>query len=195
MVVWDVSATNTIGGHAVELVGHPRVEDTDKGKAVCFDGQGDALLLSTNPIEGAGAFTVEMLFRPDAGGTVEQRFFHIQEDAAQSRVLLELRMPAGGEWYADTFIQARGGSCALNDPKLLHPAGKWHTLALVCDGQRMTQYVNGVKELERMIGFSPMRAGKTSLGMRINRVHWFKGAIRQVRITPRALAPGELLKP
>jgi hypothetical protein len=65
----------------------------------------------------------------------------------------------------------------------------------VCDGQRMTQYVNGVKELESLIGFSPMRAGKTSLGMRINRVHWFKGAIRQVRIAPRALAVEELLKP
>jgi hypothetical protein len=40
-----------------------------------------------------------------------------------------------------------------------------------------------------------MKAGAVSLGVRINRASWFKGAIHTVRISPRALAPAELLRP
>jgi hypothetical protein len=194
-VTWNVDNTDRIGGRAVTREGQPRVEKTDTDAVVCFDGADDGLVVSTNPIAGATSFTVEVLFRTDPSGAFEQRFFHIQEDDSASRVLLELRQPGGGEWYADTFIQSGSKSCVLNDPKLLHAAGQWHTLALVCDGKRMTQYVNGVKELEGRIAYTPMKAGSVSLGMRINRVHWFKGAIRRVRMTPRALAPEELLRP
>jgi hypothetical protein len=194
-LTWNVDNTNRIAGLPVTRVGQPRVENTGIGPAVWFDGGNDGLVLSTNPVQDAAAFTVETLFRPDPGGAVEQRFFHIQEDGTATRVLLELRQPSGGQWYADTFIQTGSNNCVLNDPKRLHAAGQWHTLALVCDGTRMFQYVDGVKELEGKVAYAPMKAGSTSIGMRINRVHWFKGAIRLVRISPRALAADELLKP
>ena len=32
-----------------------------------------------------------------------------------------------------------------------------------------------------------MKPGRTSLGVRLNQVFWFKGAIREVRIHPAAL--------
>jgi hypothetical protein len=41
--------------------------------------------------------------------------------------------------------------------------------------------------------YEAQKSGKTSLGVRLNKVHWFKGAIRTVRITPRALSPEEFL--
>jgi len=43
--------------------------------------------------------------------------------------------------------------------------------------------------------FKPQKEGRTSIGVRINQVSWYKGAVRQVRITPRVLMPQEFLKP
>jgi hypothetical protein len=60
----------------------------------------------------------------------------------------------------------------------------------------MRHYINGVKELSAPIAvFTPPKAGRTSMGVRINKVYWFKGAIRQARFTRGALAPVEFLKP
>jgi hypothetical protein len=39
------------------------------------------------------------------------------------------------------------------------------------------------------------RALLRALGVRLNRVFWFKGAIRTVRFTHDALAPANFLKP
>jgi len=47
--------------------------------------------------------------------------------------------------------------------------------------------------LSEEIQFTAQQAGTTSLGVRLNKVHWFKGAIRTVRFTPRALKPEEFL--
>ncbi len=57
----------------------------------------------------------------------------------------------------------------------------------------MRHYVNGELELSRKIEFRPQGPGRTSLGARINEVHWFKGAIRKARFSPRALSPEEFL--
>jgi len=195
VVTWEVDNLSSIAGHKVEIAGAPKVIETDRGKAVAFDGQADALFLDANPLKGLAAYTVEALFRPDADGSFEQRFFHVQETAGPSRVLLELRLPGPAPWYADTFIPSGKAQRALNDPKQLHPAGQWHTLALVCDGQQMIQYVNGVRELGARIPVAPLGEARTSIGVRYTRVSWFKGAVRLIRITPRALSPEELLKP
>ena len=192
-VTWVIDNLKSIGGHEVEVVGDPKVVETDKGKAVAFDGKDDGIFLNVDPVEGRGRFTVEILFRPDADGPAEQRFFHIQEDGSPNRVLLETRVPGGGKWYADTYICSGKSQAALNDPKLTHAADRWHTLALVCTGEHMTQYVDGKKELESRIAFKPHKKGRTSIGVRINKVHWFKGAVRLVRISPKALKPEELL--
>src|SRR5207302_11013379 len=41
--------------------------------------------------------------------------------------------------------------------------------------------------------FSPQDPGHSSVGMRIDRMYYFKGAVRQARFTPRALAPSDFL--
>ena len=65
--------------------------------------------------------------------------------------------------------------------------------AIVVDENSFTHFVNGELELSEAIRFEPQLPGRTSLGVRLNEVNWFKGAIRTVRITPRALVPEEFL--
>src|SRR5207244_4068668 len=97
-------------------------------------------------------------------------------------------------WWLDTHLRSKSGQATLIDSKLIHPAGEWHWVALVYDGKKMTHYVNGVLEKEAALEFPPMSAGETSIGVRLNRVYWFKGCIEQVRFDPAALAPGALQK-
>jgi hypothetical protein len=57
----------------------------------------------------------------------------------------------------------------------------------------MTHYVDGERELTGEVEFPPMTTGRTSIGVRQNRVSWFKGAIAEVRFTPVALPADQLL--
>jgi hypothetical protein len=41
---------------------------------------------------------------------------------------------------------------------------------------------------------APQKAGQTSVGVRFNKVNYFKGALRLARMTPRALPPAEFLR-
>jgi len=44
-------------------------------------------------------------------------------------------------------------------------------------------------ELQGDLDFRPINSGCTSIGVRLNKVHWYKGAIGWIRITPQALNP------
>jgi hypothetical protein len=55
--------------------------------------------------------------------------------------------------------------------------------------------VDGVRELEGPVAFRAMSPGKMSLGVRLNKVSWYQGCMREIRYTPRALAAPELQKP
>jgi hypothetical protein len=41
---------------------------------------------------------------------------------------------------------------------------------------------------------TPQKAGQTSIGVRFNKVNYFKGAVRTARMTPHALQPAEFLR-
>ena len=195
-ITWQIDSITSIGGYTPVVLGLPRVVSTPGGKMVEFDGEGDGLQIDTCPLEGAGTFTLEVIFRPDAGGLPEQRFFHLQEDGSDNRVLIETRLTGDGRWYLDTFIRSGMTDQTLIDSTLTHPVGEWYNAALVYDGREMRHYVNGEKELTAVIlSYTPLEKGKTSIGVRINRVYWFKGAIRTVRFTASALSPGDFLKP
>ena len=190
---WKIDNVKKIGSNPVTVIGHPRVTDGPGGKAVSFDGVGDALLINNNPLVGAQAFTVEAEFRPDAGGAKEQRWFHIQEDNSENRVLLETRL-AGNEWFLDTFIRSGENNRTLYAETFKHPIGPWYHVALVFDGQEMRHYVDGKEEMAGPLTIAPLAAGRTSIGVRLNRVYWFKGAVRKLRFTRRALQPKEFMK-
>jgi len=40
---------------------------------------------------------------------------------------------------------------------------------------------------------TPIQTGQSSIGVRQNKVSWFKGAIYQLRISPEALSPNDFL--
>jgi hypothetical protein len=191
--IWQIDTLKSIGGFAPVVVGQPEVIKTAAGKAVLFNGTSDGLVIDANPLTGLKAFTVEAIFRPDAGGAKEQRWLHVQGDSRDDRVLLEIRVD-GDQWFLDTFIKSGEASRALYAESFKHPLGQWYHVALVFDGQTMTHYVEGKAEMSGPLTITPLVQGKTSLGVRMNRVYWFKGAISRVRFTDRALQPGDFMK-
>ena len=187
-VVWKLDDVNKVGGHATEVVGAPRVAE---GAAV-FDGTKDGVFVPAIPLAGAAQFTIEILFSPAEGGPEAQRFFHLQ-DASDWRVMIETRLDGKGGWWLDAFLGSPTGGKALIDPKRVHPTNAWYWAAVRYDGKTMTSFLNGEQELEATdVKFGPLGAGKISLGVRQNKVFWFKGAIREVRFTPAALVPEKL---
>jgi hypothetical protein len=191
-VTWKIDNLKKIGGNAVSIIGNPQIIDAPGGKAAVFDGAGDGLVVNMNPIAGAQAFTVEAVFRPDANGEKEQRWFHIQQENSENRVLLETRL-IGDQWFLDTYIRSGENNRALYAENFKHPVGVWYHVALVFDGTEMRHYVDGKAELSGPLTIAPLRQGQTSIGVRMNRVYWFKGAIRKARFTAKALAPNEFM--
>src|SRR5687768_16093177 len=100
-----------IGGHPTTVVGNPRVVETPIGRAVEFDGVDDALFVDAHPLAGAKTFTWEAMFRPD-GGEREQRWFHLQENGTENRMLFEIRV-MGDRWFLDSFTFSATGNATL----------------------------------------------------------------------------------
>ena len=176
-VVWHIDNLSSIGGHAVSVVGSPRVVKAPFGRAVEFDGKGDGLFLDVNPIAGLQRFTVEAFIEPAADGPAEQRFLHLAEDGSENRAMLETRILPGGTWCLDTFLRHDPASLTLIDRSKTHPASAWHAVALVYDGEKMSHFVDGIRDAEGAVAFAPIGPGRTSIGVRQNKVSWFKGKI------------------
>jgi hypothetical protein len=191
-VIWRLDQTAQIGGLATTVLGTPRVVLDPTGSAVQFNGATDGLFVPVNPIAGCAEFTIEALINPDPTGPAEQRFLHIQDESG-SRALLEIRMTDAG-WALDTFLSSETtkSSHPLLDMTLRHPANQWTWVSLVYSNGHMAHYINSVKELEGPVNFTPMGLGQISLGVRQNKVYWFKGQVREVRFHPVALAPDRL---
>ena len=193
MITWELDNLLEISRHPLTLIGRPTLVGSAL-KAIHFDGEDDGLRLNVLPISSWQQFTIEVIFRPDANGPREQRFVHLQEDQSDNRVLIETRMPSANLWFLDTFIKSGKTDETLYAEKFTHPAGRWYHAALMYDGQEMRHYVNGIKEMSSRVPFTPLSSGQTSLGVRLNQVHWFRGDIRRLRFSPRALGPHEFLK-
>jgi hypothetical protein len=192
-VQWALDNLERLGGLRVTAVGTPAVVSTPLGPAVEFNGATDGLFVDVNPLQGLNRFTIEAVIEPAVGGPAEQRFFHVQETGADVRALLELRLDPDGTWCLDTFLKQGSAALTLIDRAKRHPAGSWHAVALVYDGSTMAHYVNGVKQGEGPVAFVTTGPGRTSLGVRQNKVSWFKGRIRTVRITPEVIPPERML--
>jgi hypothetical protein len=191
--VWAFDRLDRIGGHSTKILGQPRVIDTPIGKAVEFDGVDDAIFFDVHPLAGAETFTWEVIFKPYSGGRPEQRFFHMQEDGTQVRLLLETRL-IDGKWCLDSFAYSKTGSQTLIDRKKLHSLDEWHHVAMVYDGREFRHYIDGELQGGAEVRLAPQGSGRTSVGVRINLVDYFKGAVRQSRMTRRALNVDEFLK-
>jgi hypothetical protein len=190
--LWSFDRLDQLGGHPTTILGSPRIVETPLGKATAFDGVDDALFVDVHPLAGARTFTWEAIFRPD-GGDREQRWFHLQETGSDHRMLFEIRV-AGDRWFLDSFIFTATGTATLMNRGSLHPVGAWYHVAAVYDGKTFSNYVNGARDGSAEVGLAPQGPGRTSVGVRINLVNYFKGAIHSARFTRRALTPGEFVK-
>lgn len=207
--VWTFDRLENIGGAKTTVEGNPKIIETPHGAAVEFDGVDDAIWIERHPLAGAATFTWEAIFRPD-GGAAAQRWFHLAErdprsglltsadhaetgQDANARMLFELRVNDNG-WYLDAFASGPGYSRALMFKDKVHPVGRWFHVAQTYDGKTYRSYVNGVLQGEAEIAFKPQGEGAASIGTRINRRNYFKGAVRLARFTYRALPPDQFLK-
>jgi hypothetical protein len=185
-IVWGGENFNEFGDAKIRLLGTPSIVETPIGGAVEFNGRSDAIFVDNNPLIGLRKFTVEVIFQPVSGGLKEQRFLHIGETHGD-RLLFETRLTDDGKWYLDNYINSGKSDKTLLNKKFLHPLNKWYHLALVFDGENMNNFVNGYKELHGSLTFNPMTQGKTSIGVRQNKVCWFKGKIHKIRVTPKII--------
>jgi hypothetical protein len=196
--IWRFDRIDSLGGHPTTVLGHPQVIDTPYGKAVQFNGVDDALFVGVHPLAHDATWTWEVIFRPDADGAFAQRFFHLQEQDATgadtpNHMTLETRVQ-NGQWYLDAFAVTGANRLALIDPKLLHPAGKWYRITFVYDGKELRSYLGDDLQGSGPIQLAPQGDGHSSVGTRINKQYYFKGAMLMARFTPRALPPDEFLK-
>jgi hypothetical protein len=185
---WQFDNLERIGGYKVTVLGHPKVAV----RAIEFNGLDDAIFLENHPLAGAETFTWEVVFRPDRGGAPEQRFFHLQVDGLDDRMLFEIRV-IGDEWCLDSFVKSGTESRALLDRTKLHPLGAWYRIAAVYDGRELRNYVDGVLQGAGELKTATQGKGQTSVGVRFNKVNYFKGAVRSARFTRRALRADDFL--
>lgn len=196
--LWRFDHINSIGGHPTTIVGHPQLINSPYGKAVEFNGIDDALFVDVHPLAGASTFTWEVIFRPDAGGAPAQRFFHLQEvdpgtgQGTPNRMLFEIRI-VNNQWCLDSFATTNGQGKALLNCQLLHPLGKWYRVTAVYDGKLFSNYVDGKLQSSGELQLAPQGPGRSSVGTRINKTFYFKGAVLLARMTPRALPPDQFL--
>jgi hypothetical protein len=194
-IVWTFDRLSGIGGHTTTVEGAPKLIDTPAGKAALFDGASDVIYVGNHPLAGADKFTIEAVFRPD-GGAFEQRWLHLAEadavngDAQSPRTLFEIRVVENG-WYLDAFTTGPGYNKTLVVPEKTFPLGRWYAVQQTFDGKIYRSYVNGVLQAEAELVYTPQGAGRTSIGMRINKATPFHGAVLNARFTPRALAVSE----
>jgi hypothetical protein len=193
---WVFDHVDRVGGHPATVLGHPHVIDSPVGKAVEFNGIDDGILIDVHPLAGAKTFTWEAVFRPD-GGNAEQRWFHLEQNPADgsnanNRMLFEIRV-VNGRWCLDAFDKSSAEQKALLDRSKLQELGAWYHVAAVYDGRDFRSYVNGILQGEGAVRLEPQGAGRTAIGVRLNRLYYFKGAVHMARFTRHALSPAEFL--
>jgi hypothetical protein len=197
--IWNFDRLDRIGGISTEVLGHPKVIDTALGKAIQFNGVDDALYINEHPLAGIPVFTGEAIFRPESGGAYEQRWFHLAEQDPKTgadtdtRFLFEIRATEK-EWSLDAFVHTPVANKPILNLEKRYPLDTWHAVAMVYDGQTFSSYVDGELQGSAAVRFDPEGPGHTSVGVRINKVNFFKGSVHMARFTPKALPPGDFLK-
>jgi hypothetical protein len=195
--LWRFDRLDHIGGVAAHAEGKPQIITTGAGPAVQFDGIADGLFVDAHPLAGATAFTAEAIFRPE-GGPFEQRWLHLAEVDPKTgadtgtRFLFEIRV-VGARWYLDAFTKGPGYNKTLIVPEKTFPIGPWYRVAMSYDGTMFRSYVDGVLQAEAPLAFQPQGPGHASVGVRINKLNWFKGSVFEARFTPAALPPDAFL--
>ena len=108
-------------------------------------------------------------------------------------MLFEIRI-VDGQWCLDSFATSNGNGKTLLNCKMLHPLGMWYRVIADYDGKLFSNYVDDELEGSGEVQLMPQRMGRSSIGTRINKTFYFKGAVLMARMTPRALQPEQFLQ-
>ncbi|AWB69185.1 hypothetical protein C2869_22040 (plasmid) [Saccharobesus litoralis] len=194
---WNLTTATFNKQLNIAVEGQPLVIDTPVGTALQFDGNDDRLVVENNPIIDAKEFTIEAIVHPNNAYPLNNapRFLHIESpENPDRRVTMEMRLNQHQEWYLDAFIKSEDGKLTLVNETLVHPVNQWFHVAITYKNQQFTTYVNGNKELEGIITYKPIaKSAQTSIGARLNSIHWFDGAIAKIRFTHKAIDPTEFI--
>jgi len=206
--VWNLDNLEKVGGHNVTVLGNPQVIETEIGKAIYFDGDGDLLLVDFNPLGNTTEFTVEVVFKPEAcyPENIAPRFLHFQDpdDPEQKRLMIELRLNENNECYLDGFLNTDSSKLTLIDENQVHPTEVWlhgavtykNKVFTTYKNKVFTTYVNGEKQLSGVVEYENSfmnPTGKVSIGGRMNKVNWFRGTIKTLKVTNVALEPKDFI--
>ncbi len=193
--IWKLNSLEKTNGHPISVMGEPKIVPNIYGKALSFDGDGDRILVDRNPLSGAKEFTIEVIFKPNDvfPNNPEPRIFHIESpDMPNRRVTIELRLNDKHQWYLDAFIKSDNSQFTLIDANKVHPVDEWAHAAITYKKGEFSSYVNGEQELTGTVEYLPIpKNAKTSVGSRMNQIHWFNGEVLQVSISKKLLKPKE----
>ena len=109
-------------------------------------------------------------------------------------MLFEIRVVQDA-WYLDAFMTGPGYRQAMMVPEKLHPVGRWYHVAQTYDGSAYRSFVDGELQMEVAMPFTPQGPGRAAVGVRMNRLDYFHGAIREARFTHAALPPAQFSRP
>jgi len=204
-ITWIFDRVDTIGGYAATpLTKLPTIIETSQGKAAYFNGINDGIFLNCNPLGSAKNFTLEIVFRPDSNYLTsdknQPRLIHISDivNSNNRRVTLETRLLPNQQWILDTYIKASTTMFLTQiDSTQIHTSGEWHHAAIVYNEGIMKQYVDGAEQMSGSVTYLPIdsASGRISIGVRQDPRYWFKGAIRMIKVSKRALAQKDLSLP
>ncbi len=195
-LIWSIDNLKNIGGFPLQLFGNPEVKDFVFGKAIEFDGVDDGIIVEGYPFNKESSFTAEIIFNPYASfpNNVEQRFLHVQSSNRGSRrYLIELRLNDKNQWFIDTHIRADTTFLTCLAKDFPHPVDDWYHVAFTYMNGEARHYVNGIEEMRGKVNYIPVDSALVSIGMRMNRVSFFKGAIYYVAFSKGVLKPSEFL--
>jgi len=183
---WPVKIVRA-GYPGLTVLGNPSADApsaTGDSEALGFDGIHDGLVITENLLSHRTSFEIVAEFFPASGGRKEQRFFHIQADSSEDRILMETRLTADGQWYADSCVVSGDDVAILVDPTQLHPLNRWYRYTLSYDGTVLFHRIDDVTECSRKLpGLRTPLGGMTAIGLRATGDHFFCGRIRRISLS------------
>lgn len=196
-IIWNFDNLDQIGGNQITVFGNPTLVNNGNGSSIKFDGIDDGIIVHSNPLDGDTTFTIEVLFKPDLTlreENKEQRFIHVQNPFNdERRLLIELRVVDAKNWFLDTYIRSDSSNLTLYAEKWYHPLNDWYYAALIYQNGIMKHYINGNEEMTGKVKYLSINNGNVSVGMRMNKRSFFKGQIKLIKFTNKALSPEQLL--
>lgn len=194
--LWCIDNLKEIGGYPVSLFGNPVVKNFSFGKAIEFDGIDDGIIVQGFQLNKESTFTAEIIFNPYASfpNNVEQRFLHVQSlKRGNRRFLIELRLNDKNQWFVDTHIRTDSTSLTCLAKDFPHPINKWYHVVFTYNNGIARHYVNGIEEMSGKVNYIPVDSASVSIGMRMNQVSFFKGAIYCIAFSKIELNPSEFM--